>query len=204
MMATKENAHYHQRAIAGATDKPHFATTTQHVNRLALVCMMLASRGTITSKAKAPARRNVIGKVVATPTDKRGLVMPEISRHGFAHIGMVVGHGVGYPQGCPHGFTHVSNRHAHPLRVETQPVVFKSRKGATTMQVNPLGHHAPTFKAAPAIPTEAQAHALLEATTSASLAGFYLRKGSIAQAKRKAVQLLKALHTLQTSHEGKV
>jgi hypothetical protein len=66
-----------------------------------------------------------------------------------------------------------------------------------------LGHHAPTSKAAPAIPTEAQAHALLEATTSASLAGFYLRKGSIAQAKRKAVQLLKALHTLQASHKGK-
>ena len=71
------------------------------------------------------------------------------------------------------------------------------------MQVNPLGHHAPTSKAAPAIPTTTEAHALLEATTSASLAGFYLRKGSIAQAKRKAVQLLKALHTLQASHKGK-
>ena len=71
------------------------------------------------------------------------------------------------------------------------------------MQVNPLGHLAPTPKAAPAIPTTTEAQALLEATTSASLAGFYLRKGSIAQAKRKAVQLLKALHTLQASHEGK-
>ena len=65
-------------------------------------------------------------------------------------------------------------------------------------QVNPMGHLAPIPST-----TEAHAHALLEATTSASLAGFYLRKGSIVQAKRKAVQLLKALHTLQASHEGK-
>lgn len=67
------------------------------------------------------------------------------------------------------------------------------------MQVNPMGHHAPTSKAAPAIPstTEAQAHALLEATTSASLAGFYLRKGNVIAARRKAVQLLKSLQVLE-------
>lgn len=70
------------------------------------------------------------------------------------------------------------------------------------MQVNPLGHHAPTSKAAPAIAptTEAQAHALLEATTSASLAGFYLRKGNVIAARRKAVQLLKSLQVLEVSH----
>ena len=68
------------------------------------------------------------------------------------------------------------------------------------MQVNPLGHHAPTLKAARAIlptTTEAQAHALLEATTSASLAAFYLRKGNVAAARRKAVQLLKSLQVLE-------
>lgn len=200
----KQNAHHHPKAMEGAaTSSAIVPTTVQAVNRLALVCMMLASRGKISTKAKAPARRNVLGIAVATPTDKRGFVMSEFSGHGVGRTRMVYGHGVGYPQGRPHGYSHVSNRHAHPLRVETQPVVLKSRIGAPTMQVNPLGHLAPTPKAAPAIPSTTEAQALLEATTSASLAGFYLRKGSIAQAKRKAVQLLKALHTLQASHKGK-
>lgn len=70
-------------------------------------------------------------------------------------------------------------------------------------QVNPLGQTAPTPKAAPAnihtstdSASEAQAFALLEATTNASLAGFYIRKGNIAAARRKAVQLLKSLQSL--------
>lgn len=94
-------------------------------------CPPLARRGTIHTKAKAPALENVLGIAVCTPTDKRGLVMPEISRHGFAHVGAVGGHGRGYPQGHPHGYSHVFNCHAHPLRVKTQPVASKSRIGAT-------------------------------------------------------------------------
>lgn len=66
------------------------------------------------------------------------------------------------------------------------------------MQVNPMGQTAPTSKAAPAIHTTT-AQALLEATTSASLAGFYLRKGNLAAARRKAVQLLKSLRTLEVA-----
>lgn len=103
------------------------------INVLALACTLLASHGKITPKAKAPALENAFRQAVAAPTDKRGFVMPKFFWHG-----------VGYPQGCPHGLSHVFNRHAHPLRVKTQPVVPKSRQGATTMQVNPLGHHAPT------------------------------------------------------------
>ena len=48
--------------------------------------------------------------------------------------------------------------------------------------------------------TEAQAFALLEATSSASLAAFYLRKGNVAAARRKAVQLLKSLQALEVAH----
>ena len=62
---------------------------------------------------------------------------------------------------------------------------------------------APVSKAAPAIPstsTEAQAFALLEATSSASLAAFYLRKGNLAAARRKAVQLLKSIQSLEVAH----
>ena len=61
------------------------------------------------------------------------------------------------------------------------------------------GHHAPTSKAAPAIPTSTTANALLEATSSASLAGFYLRKGNVAAARRKAVQLLKSLQAVEVA-----
>lgn len=67
------------------------------------------------------------------------------------------------------------------------------------MQVNPMGQTAPTPKAAPAIPTTT-AHALLEATTSASLAGFYLRRDNVAQARRKLRQALQALQTLEVAH----
>jgi len=151
-MPTKQNAPHHPKAMEGAAiDKPHFASTTQQVNRLALACTG-ASYGKISTKAKAPACDDVLGIAVATPTDKRGFVMSEFSGHGVGRTRMVYGHGVGYPQGRPHGYSHVINRHARPLRVMTQPVVPKSRIGAPTMQqVNPLGHHAPTSKAAPAI-----------------------------------------------------
>ena len=47
--------------------------------------------------------------------------------------------------------------------------------------------------------TDAQAFALLEATSASALAGFYLRKGNIAAARRKAVQLLKALQVMEVA-----
>lgn len=63
------------------------------------------------------------------------------------------------------------------------------------------GHHAPTSTPTTGTATaEAQAHALLDATTNATLAAFYLRKGNIAAARRKAVQLLKALQVMEVAH----
>ena len=59
------------------------------------------------------------------------------------------------------------------------------------------GQTAPAFKAASAIPTT---EALLEATSSASLAAFYLRRGNVAAARRKAVQLLKSLQAVEVAH----
>ena len=43
---------------------------------------------------------------------------------------------------------------------------------------------------------EAQAFALLQATSDASLAAFYLRRGDVKAARRKAIRLLKALQGL--------
>ena len=45
--------------------------------------------------------------------------------------------------------------------------------------------------------SEAQAYALLQATSDACMAKLYLSKGNIAAARRKAVQLLKALQVLE-------
>ena len=45
--------------------------------------------------------------------------------------------------------------------------------------------------------SEAQAFALLQATSDACMAKLYLSKGNIAAARRKAVQLLKALQQLE-------
>ncbi len=52
--------------------------------------------------------------------------------------------------------------------------------------------------AAPTTPTtsEQQAFAVLQATSDASLAAFYLRRGDVKAARRKAVQLLKVLQGL--------
>ena len=47
--------------------------------------------------------------------------------------------------------------------------------------------------------SEAQAYALLQATSDACMAKLYLSKGNIAAARRKAVQLLKALQVLEVT-----
>ena len=44
--------------------------------------------------------------------------------------------------------------------------------------------------------SEAQAFAVLQATSDASLAAFYLRRGDVKAARRKAIRLLKALQGL--------
>lgn len=65
-------------------------------------------------------------------------------------------------------------------------------------------HHTPTVACASARSTaytptteEQHAYALLQATSDATLAKMYLSKGNIVGARRKAVQLLKALQVLE-------
>ena len=47
--------------------------------------------------------------------------------------------------------------------------------------------------------SEAKAFALLQATSDATMAKLYLSKGNIPAARRKAVQLLKALQSLEVT-----
>ena len=72
----------------------------------------------------------------------------------------------------------------------TSPVA--SRCAAPTHQATPANIASTTTE-------ETQAHALLQAVTSTSLAGFYLRRDNIAQARRKLRQALQALQTLEVA-----
>ena len=72
------------------------------------------------------------------------------------------------------------------------PVASASARTPTTNALN--------FEAVKTASTsEAQAFALLQATSDATLAKMYLSKGNIPAARRKAVQLLKALQQLEVA-----
>ena len=62
------------------------------------------------------------------------------------------------------------------------------------------GHHAPMPKAAPATTSASTTEAL----NHALLAAHYLRNDNIAAARRKAVQLLKSLRTLEVATAANV
>ena len=198
-----------KNAERGAPDKRNFtgiyllALAYTAINHAMLRCWCASPtallRGTIRPKPKGPARKNVLGKAVAAPTDKRGFAMSKFWGLVRLHLSQsVYGHGGGYPQGRPHGFTRVLNRHAHPLRVRTQRVVLKSRKGATTMSTSSMASRSAVPTTTPTT-SEAQAFALLQATSDATMAKLYLSRGNIPAARRKAVQLLKALQGLSKS-----
>ncbi len=153
-------------------------------------------RGTIRTKAKAPARKNAFGQAVATPTDKRGFVIPKFWGLVRLHLSrMVYGHGGGYPQGHPRGLSRVLNRHAHPLRVRTQRVVLKSRQGATM-------HPTTSASVRVTTPTTGKSHQFdpiqlhVDAVNACAMASYYTRKGNHAGAARKAVQAVSALRKL--------
>ena len=69
------------------------------------------------------------------------------------------------------------------------PVASASARTPTTNALNFETVQTPTT-------SEAQAFALLQATSDATMARLYLSKGNIPAARRKAVQLLKALQSL--------
>ena len=199
-MHTKQNAPHHPKAMeSAALSKLHSATTMRAVNRLALAaCTTVQARATVRHGA-----RHTMYTAGNLP-DSEVFSRPEFSNaalrrvHGF-------GAGSAYPQGRQHGCVHVSI--PSPTQWSRQPKGgFQSHTGAETMTTSPVASRcaAPTHQAAPAIPhpahKETQAHALLQATISASLAGFYLRRDNIAQARRKLRQALQALQTLEVPY----
>ena len=197
----KPNAHHHPKAVEGAAiDKTHFVTT-QQVNRLALACTTGVSSGKINLGAEHT-KVEEIANSVQSPHDSGALPCPYFQRSGFCRIAMVSGWVSRVRK--VRGATVCACSTTQPTRYSLNTALsgFQQFKQELETMTALMGHRAPTSKAAPAIPTttEAQAHAMLEATTSASLAGFYLRKGNVIAARRKAVQLLKSLQVLEVSH----
>ena len=160
-------------------------------------CHQVQHSGTIAPKAKAPMLENIFGKAVATPTESGVLSRPDflgVSTFGRAHsFGR-------------DGFVRKASRTALPVFSTSRPPAalenvacgFESRKGAKTMTASTLASRS----AAPitqAITEETRAFALLQATSDATMAKLYLSRGNVAAARRKAVQLLKALQVLEVA-----
>ena len=176
------------------------------VTNRATHCNAGQRRGTIALRPKGlgrdrPVLENTLGKAVAAPTESGVLSRPDFL--GASTFGCVSGFG-------RDGFVRKAGRTALPVFSTSRPPAalenvaggFESRKGAKTMRPSLTASRS----AAPAIQpttgnttTDAQAFALLEATSASALAGFYLRKGNIAAARRKAVQLLKALQVMEVA-----
>ena len=158
------------------------------------------SRGKIRTKPRGPVLENTNSSEVAAPTFKRGFVSSKFSRCRHSGIGVVSG-GMGLPVRMAARLSSCFQHPAHQMRLKTQTVALLSRSGAKTM------HPATTTASAAArtpiqtapSTSEAQAFALLQATSDATMAKLYLSKGNIPAARRKAVQLLKALQSLEVT-----
>ena len=147
-------------------------------------------------------RKNTTSKAFATPTDKRGFVMPKflgpVRLHASAQWlrGMV-------------GATRKAARTAldvflttmlHPLRVRTQTVASLIHAGAKTIHPATQGRTTPTPATSAThhhTTEERRAFAALEAANCAALARWYSARGNVKAARRKAVQLLAALAVLE-------
>ncbi len=81
--------------------------------------------------------------------------------------------------------------------MSTSPMASRCAAPTTTPTTGTA--HALNFEAVNTTTNEARAFALLQASSDAILAAFYVRKGNIPAARRKAVQLLKALQVMEVA-----
>lgn len=154
------------------------------------------------AKPRGPVRKNTTSVEVATPTCKRGFVMPQF-------LGLVrLSAPVQWLRGVV-GPTRKDGRTAtdvfltttpHPMRVRTQTVVRLIPVGTQTMTAITTASRAttPTTGTPDPIQLHAQAHNAL------NMAVFYLRQpqANTAAARRKAVQALAAMRSLSLALEG--
>ena len=162
------------------------------------VAQATAAGRTIRSKAKAPVRKNTFSEAVATLTVKQGFVTPKFcqsSNSCFAWFWSVVGVIRKDARTASDVFLTTT---LHPMRVRTQTVALVTPEGAKTMCPSPMASRSAAPTTTPTT-SEQQAFAVLQATSDATMAKLYLDKGNIPAARRKAVQLLKALQVLEVA-----
>lgn len=161
----------------------------------------MTSDTTIRAKAKALVIETTFSEAVATPTEKRGFVSSKLL--GLVRLRrscMVLG-GMGLPVRMAARLRTCVSTSRPPAAIETAnggflvtPEGAKTVTATTTSCASPRAH----------IPTteERNAYALLQATSDATLAKMYLQQGNVPAARRKAVQLLKALQSLSNQPQG--
>ena len=145
---------------------------------------------------KSMVLENTFEPAVATPTDKRGFVMPKFWGVVRLRCPHMVSGGMGRTARPPARLVPCFQHPAHPLRLKTQTVASSIQPGIQTMTTP---HRAPIVAPTFYTPThdEARAHAALEAANCAALARWYSARGNVKAARRKAVQLLAALAVLE-------
>ena len=147
-------------------------------------------------------RKNTEHAEVATPTVKRGFVMPKFL--GLVRLnvstqwlrGMVGATRKGVRTSACVFLTTM----LHPLRVRTQTVASLIHAGAKTIHPATQGRTTPTPATSAThhhTTEERRAFAALEAANCAALARWYSARGNVKAARRKAVQLLAALAVLE-------
>ena len=179
---------------AGRTDSADF---TSSVVKTAIISFVVGLAISSCSPAYAGAARGRIcpgaehtANSVSSPHDSGALPCPE-----FVFSGWVSRVRKAWGQACYSCSTTQPTRYS----LNTGPSGFLSQIGAETMHLATSGASARAH-----IPTteEQRAYALLQATSDATMARLYLQKGDIPAARRKTVQLLKALQALSNQPQG--
>ena len=152
------------------------------------------------AKPRGPVTQKHQSVEVATPTCKRGFVMPKFLGLVCSRASplMVTGRGGAYPQGLPHGYGRVFDHHAPPYALKNANGGFLSPVGTKTMTHVTQGRTTPVLATSATHPHQLFA----DAVNAASMANWYTRRGNIAAAARKARQHLAALNQLAKLEGG--
>jgi hypothetical protein len=117
---------------------------------------------------------------------------------------MVLDVGSAYPQGRRQRFGAVTTPHIHSVALVRHGMALVTPEGAKTMTTSPVASRSAAPTTTPttgnthidSTSEETRAFALLQASSDATMAKLYLANGNVPAARRKAVQLLKALQGL--------
>lgn len=166
---------------------------------------MAQALGYTACKPKGPVCRSIQSVEVATPTYKRGFVMPRfLALRIFARRHMVTG-GMGISARTAARLLTCFEHPVHLFRVEAAQVVHLNPVGTKTMTASTQQASraaTPQNRKIAGIPDPIQLHA--DAHNALNMAVFYLRQphANVPGARRKAIQALTALRGLSLALEG--